>query len=110
MVAVILLYLIPSIVLQTVYGPSYGFLSGENYWRPDGNFGWVETGHPAGSPPDQPSVNVPTAVRYVPIFLPAVLLILFLFTPMSKYIESRPATDEELDKAEKEKSGNSPGE
>lgn len=99
LIAVILLYLIPSLILQGIYGPSYGFLSGEDCWQPDGNGGWVEHGHPNTPMPAEPSVNVPMGVRYIPIFLPGLLLFLFLFTPLTRYLESRPpgtaGTDDE---------------
>ena len=85
---VILLYLLPSLVLQAVYGPSYGFLSGEDYWEPDGAGGWKAHGEPGDPPPSEPSVNVPLGVRYVPIFLPAELLFLFLFTPLSRHVDT----------------------
>ncbi|HKK21864.1 MAG TPA: hypothetical protein VJ983_10360 [candidate division Zixibacteria bacterium] len=89
LVAVILLYLIPSVILQAVYGPSYGFLSGENSWIPDGQGGWTAHGTPSGEAPTTPSVNVPIALRYLPIFLPAVLLILFYLTPLSKLLQEK---------------------
>ena len=94
LIAIILLYLVPSLVLQAIYGPSYGFLAGEDCWVPDGQGGWVEHGSPAGPPPAQPSVEVPIMVRYIPIFLPALLLILFLFTPLSRKLEGAPAAVE----------------
>ncbi len=86
--AIILLYLIPSMALQGIYGPSYGFLSGEDCWVPDGGGGWVRHGEPSSPPPDQPSVGVPMWVRYIPIFLPGMVLFLFLFTPLSRHLES----------------------
>jgi hypothetical protein len=102
LIAVILLYLIPSLVLQGIYGPSYGFLSGEDCWQPDGKGGWVEHGQPQTPPPDQPSVNVPMGVRYIPIFLPGLLLFLFLFTPLTRQLESRPAEPAEPEKVEED--------
>lgn len=88
LIAIVLLFLVPSLILQGIYGPSYGFLSGEDYWQPDGSGGWVEHGHPAGSPPSEPSVNVPIGVRYIPILLPGLVLFLFLFTPLSRRLET----------------------
>lgn len=88
LIGIILLYLIPSMVLQGIYGPSYGFLSGEDSWIPDGNGGWKKHGEPNSPAPQQPSVNIPIYVRYIPIFLPGLLLILFLFTPLAKSLES----------------------
>ncbi len=87
LIGVILLYLIPSLILDAVYGPSYGFLAGEDCWEPDGKGGWVTHGQPTGQPPDEPSVIVPLSLYYIPILLPAALLILFMFTPLSRYID-----------------------
>ena len=99
LIVVILLYLIPSLILQAVYGPSYGFLSGEDRWQPDGSGGWVKHGHPADPAPTEPSVLVPIGVRYIPIFLPALVLILFLFTPLSRKLETR-RPEEEAEEAD----------
>lgn len=90
LIAVVLLFLIPSLALQAIYGPSYGFLSGEDCWQPDGQGGWVPHGQPRSPAPEEPSVNVPIVVRYIPIFLPGFLLFLFLFTPLTKHLETRP--------------------
>jgi hypothetical protein len=89
LIIVILLYLVPSLILSAVYGPSFGFLSGEDSWNPDGHGGWVQHGSPAGPPPTEPSVKVPFALRYLPIFLPGLVLILFLFTPLSRYVDKK---------------------
>lgn len=102
LIAIVLLFLIPSLILQGIYGPSYGFLSGEDYWQPDGSGGWVKHGQPDGPPPDQPSVNVPIWVRYVPILLPGLVLFLFLFTPLSRRLESPPSKDESAEADEPE--------
>ncbi|HWR84039.1 MAG TPA: hypothetical protein VN285_12130 [Candidatus Deferrimicrobium sp.] len=93
LIGVASLYLVSSVVLQAVYGPSFGFLSGEDCWIPDGNGGWTKHGSPSGPPPGQPSVHVPAGMRYIPIFLPAVLLILFLFTPLKRFVD-RPEREE----------------
>ena len=95
LVTVILLHVISSLILQAIYGPSYGFMSGEDCWVPDGKSGWVEHGKPDEPPPPEPSVNVPVGVRYIPLFLPAIVLILFLFTPLSRKLESK-ETEEEM--------------
>jgi hypothetical protein len=87
LIGVVLLYLASSLVLQGIYGPSYGFLQGEDSWVPDGRGGWTEHGSPTTPPPAVPSVHVPIMVRYLPIFLPALLLILFLFTPLKGHLE-----------------------
>jgi hypothetical protein len=84
LLGVILLYLIPSLILSGIYGPSYGFLQGDNCWVPDGHGGWEKHGEPTDAAPAQPSVVVPLAVRYIPIFLPGLLLVLFLFTPLGR--------------------------
>lgn len=88
LLVIIALYLVSSLVLSAVYGPSYGFLSGEDCWMPDGQGGWTQHGRPSEPEPSEPSVNVPFTVRYIPIFLPGLVLILFLFTPLSKLLES----------------------
>ncbi|RME26932.1 MAG: hypothetical protein D6800_05755 [Candidatus Zixiibacteriota bacterium] len=83
-----LLYLVPSLILQAVYGPSYGFLAGENHWVPDGHGGWRPQGKPVGPPPTVKSVDVPLFWRYLPILLPGILLAVFLLTPLSRRIDS----------------------
>jgi len=109
LIAIFLLYLVPSMILQTIYGPSYGFLSGEDCWQPDDSGGWVKHGDPIGPPPTEPSVLVPIGVRYIPIFLAAVVLVLFLFTPLSKKLETkRPEDDEGKESADGD--GNEVGE
>ena len=98
LIAVILLYLIPSLALQGIYGPSYGFLAGEDCWQPDGQGGWEQHGQPQSEQPMQSSVNVPMWVRYIPIFLPGLILFLFLFTPLSRHLEGpRPEPEEPAD-------------
>jgi hypothetical protein len=87
---IIVLYLVSSVILQGVYGPSFGFLSGEDCWVADNSGGWVKHGNPTGPMPTEASVNVPLGVRYIPIFLPALLLILFYLTPLSRLIEPPP--------------------
>jgi hypothetical protein len=83
------LYVLATAVLQALYGPSYDSLRDENCWRPDGQGGWVRHGDPTGPPPDGPSVDIPLIVQYLPVFLPGLLLILFLFTPLSKLLEKK---------------------
>ncbi|PWB74282.1 hypothetical protein C3F09_04195 [candidate division GN15 bacterium] len=87
---IIALYLGSSLVLQAIYGPSFGFLASEDSWVADQSGGWVRHGNPTSPMPAEPSVNVPIGVRYIPIFLPAALLILFYLTPLSRKIESPP--------------------
>lgn len=93
LLAVIGLYLFPSMALQGIYGPSYGFMNGDNCWLPDGDGGWEAHGNPIYSQPTEPSVEVPIAVRYLPIFLPALLLMMFMFTPLKKYIDPVPQNE-----------------
>jgi hypothetical protein len=81
------LYLAISVTLQGVYGPSYGFLSGEDRWAPDGQGGWKAHGQPESPFPAEASVNVPLAVRYLPIFVPGLVLAAFLFTPLRKKLD-----------------------
>jgi len=87
LLGIILLYLAPSVILQFTYGPSYGFMSGEDSWIAGDNGTWVKHGNPQNPMPTEPSVQVPILVRYIPIFLPAVLLILFYLTPLSRKLE-----------------------
>ena len=87
LIALVLLYLIPALILQAVYGPSYGFMSGEDRWIPDGRGGWEMYGHPTDPMPQVPSENIPLLLPYLPIFLPAFLLIIFLFTPLTRKLE-----------------------
>jgi len=95
LLGIIILYLLSSLVLQGIYGPSYGFLAGEDSWVPDGQGGWVRHGNPASPQPEVPSVDVPLMVRYVPIFVPALLLVLFMFTPLRKYVDRARVESEE---------------
>jgi len=74
LLAAALLYLVPSLILEAVYGPSYGFLSGEDCWMADGEGGWVRHGNPDHPPPQHSSVNVPAYARGIPVVLPIMLL------------------------------------
>ena len=89
LIGVIILFAIPSMVLKSIYGPSYTIFSGEDSWVPDNAGGWQAHGQPSGSPPDETSVTVPIAVRYIPILLPALLMILFMFTPLSRIVDKQ---------------------
>lgn len=97
LIAVIALYLISSLALHLIYGDSYGFLQGEDAWMPDGQAGWVRHGNPSDPMPSEPSVDVPDGVRYIPIFVPAIFLALFLFTPLSRKLEDKSVADEGVD-------------
>ena len=89
----IILYLGTSLILDAMYGPSIGYQQGEDYWRPDGNSGWIAHGNPAAPPPDQPSVNVPLVAHYLPILIPGFFLALFLFTPLRHILDGKPAKE-----------------
>jgi len=91
LVAIIALFLATSLALHLIYGPSFPFLAGEDCWMPDGAGGWRAHGHPSDPPPDQLSVAVPLLLNYVPIFLPAALLILFTLTPLRRKLETTAA-------------------
>ncbi len=95
LIGVIALYLITGAIMHAIYGPSFSFLSGEDSWLPDGQGGWVQHGNPSGPPPSEPSVEVPILARYLPIFIPAVLLILVMFTPVGRVFEPPPPKEPE---------------
>lgn len=95
-----LLYLIPALTLQFVYGPSYDLMGQYPGWEPDGARGWQPEGVfrandslPEVKPPTVVSYDIPPAFEYMPIFLPAIVLLLFLFTPMRRLIERQPPPD-----------------
>ena len=88
LVSVIALYLVTAYGLHLVYGPSYEFPQHEDAWRPDGTGGWVAQGKPTSPMPDVPSESVPTMLQYLPFFLPGLLLVLFLFTPLRRKLEN----------------------
>jgi hypothetical protein len=96
---IIVLYLVSSLVLHLVYGPSFPFLPGEDCWMPDSQGGWRAHGNPSDPFPTEPSVNVPLLLTYLPIFLPGALLILFTLTPLRRRLETAPpsTTDDESD-------------
>lgn len=97
LLGVIILYLAPAIVLKATYGDSYSMWQGEDSWVPDGAGSWRQHGQPSDPMPTEPSVEVPIAIAYIPIFLPALLLVLFMFTPLKKYTESKPEKEKEED-------------
>ena len=86
------LYLLASLGLYLVYGPSCPFLAGEDCWIPDGTGGWLAHGHPDDPSPTVSSTNVPIILQYMPIFMPALLLILFTFTPLRRKLDGPIAT------------------
>lgn len=87
LVAVIVLYLGISLALHGVYGPSYGFLEYDDCWKPDGSGGWVKYGEPDEPMPGQSSEQVPLLAEYLPLWVPGLLLAVFLFTPLRRYLE-----------------------
>ena len=87
-VAIVLLFLIPALILRAIYGPSYYFLSGEDCWMPNGNGGWVKHGFPYGQTPHEMSVNIPLLVMYIPVLLPVLLTAFILCMSLSKKFKS----------------------
>ena len=94
------LYLVPSLILDAVYGPSFMLWAGTDYWRPDGNGGWVEVGEPTAPRPVVPSVEVPVIMHYIPLLLPGLVLMVVLLTPLTRLLEDprpEPASAEASD-------------
>jgi hypothetical protein len=90
-VAIVLLFLIPALILRAIYGPSYYFLSGEDCWMPDGTGGWTKhsgAGFEA-PPPQEPSINIPLVVMYIPVLLPGLLTAFILCMFLSKKFKRR---------------------
>ena len=81
------IYLITSLCLHLVFGPSFHFLSGEDSWVPDGAGGWLAHGHPPDPRPQEPSTNFHFILQYLPIFLPTLLLVLFTLTPLRRKLD-----------------------
>jgi hypothetical protein len=77
MLVAVILFVVPSLILDAVYGPSYGFLSGEDCWVADGSGGRVKHGNPDDPPPQPASVNVSCFERSIPVALPILYLIVF---------------------------------
>ncbi len=88
-VAIILLFLIPTLILRAIYGPSYYSLSGEDCWIPDGIGGWTKHGVPSGSPPQELSIDIPLTVMYIPVLLPSLLTAFLLCVFLSKKLKRR---------------------
>ena len=97
----ILLYLLPSLLLQAVYGDSYGFMAPDNFWTPDGQGGWQMKGFHDTPMPTEPSLNVPVFLQIVPFLLPLLLLLLFLLSPLSSFMDREPKYEVNAFKAEK---------
>jgi len=87
---VIILYLVPSLLLQAVYGDSYGFMAPDDCWTADGQGGWLMKGFPDSPMPAEPSLNVPVFLEIAPFLLPLLLLLLFLLSPLSSYMDREP--------------------
>ncbi len=81
--------------LDSYYGESYQFMSGENYWQPDGKGGWLEMGNPRDNMPSTESVLPPLITLYLPFFVPGFVLVLFMFTPLGRLLETRKEDDGE---------------
>ena len=88
-VAIVLLFLIPALILRAIYGPSYFFLSGEDCWMPDGTGEWTKHGVPGGPSPQEPSINIPLVVMYIPVLLPGLLTAFVLCMSLSKKFKRR---------------------
>ena len=89
LVVLVLLYLVVGYGLQAYYGDSYHFMAGDNYWDADGNGGWVARGNPSSDMPTDVSELPPLITFYLPFFVPAFVLVLFMFTPLGKYLEAK---------------------
>ena len=98
----VLLYFSVGYGLDFYYGDSYQFMAGENYWQPDGNGGWIEFGNPKDKMPTTISELPPLITLYLPFFIPAFVLILFMFTPLSKHLETKRKEDGEEVKVDEE--------
>ncbi len=95
------MYLLPSLILQAVYGDSYGFLSGEDCWIPDGQGGWQSHGFPDHPEPAEPSINVSIFLELVPFLLPLLLIFLYLLSPLSSFMDREPKYEISQFEAEK---------
>lgn len=83
----IALYLVPSLIFDAVYGPSYMLWETNDYWRPNTTGGWEAVGHPTGPPPAEPSQVVSIWEYYLPFLLPGLVLMLVLLTPLTRILE-----------------------
>ncbi len=90
---VIILYLAPSLLLQAVYGDSYGFMAPDDCWTADGQGGWQMQGFPDSHMPEEPSLNVPVFLQIAPFLLPLLLTFLFILSPLSSYMDREPKYD-----------------
>lgn len=92
--ALFVLYFATGYTLKSVYGDSFPFMQGEDYWLPDGNGGWEKHGDPSAAIPSSTSQDVPLIMVYIPFLVPSLVLILFLFTPLGKLLETKKKEDE----------------
>ena len=81
--------------LSSYYGDSFSFQKSD-YWEPDGNGGWVAYGQPAEPMPAGESKLPPLIIYYLPIFIPAFVLMLFLFTPLGRLLEAKKEDEAEI--------------
>ncbi len=104
--------MLTSLALYGIYGPSVGLFEGEDSWHPDGQGGWIAHGSPEDPQPEIPSVDVPVLVRYLPFYIPAALLVLFMFTPLGRKLEDKKPVVEnsEVPDPSEEQPGEVPGE
>ncbi|MCP4603448.1 MAG: hypothetical protein GY847_23505 [Proteobacteria bacterium] len=109
LVAIIALHLALALGLQVMYGPSYGFMAGEDCWKPDGQGGWMKHGEPSAPSPAEPSQDIPIPVQYLPIFVPGLVLFAFLFTPLSKKLQP-PAPEPEAEEMPEDSDNQDPEE
>ena len=97
LVVLFALYFITGFTLQAIYGDSYHFMAGDDYWAADSKGGWIEYGNPPDAMPITVSELPPLITFYLPFFVPAFVLILFMFTPLSKCLEAKKKDDGEVD-------------
>ena len=90
----IALYLIPSLIFDSMYGPSYMLWETNDYWRPNTEGGWEPVGHPREPMPTEPSRVVSIWAFYLPFLLPGLVLMLVLLTPLTRILETpKPKTE-----------------
>lgn len=112
-IVVVALYLGASLAIHGIYGDSFPFMPGENYWEPDGQGDWVAQGSPTTPEPEGTSEVVPLPMYYIPILLPGLFLFLVLFTPLGRKLDTlqqplskEPKPDDEAEETdENEKPG-----
>ena len=98
---VIILYLLPSLLLQAVYGDSYGFMAPTDCWIADGHGGWPMKGFPDSPMPAGPSLCVPVFLQIAPFLLPLLLILLFLLSPLASFMDREPKYEVNVVETEK---------